>query len=835
MMQARPAVLEIWRSSPSAGHSIVVDGYHPTNDDYHLNYGWYGTNDGWYSLPSVLPGPPAESWDFDIIDEAVYNIVPTTSTYTLSTGTSGTGTGTVQALPGTGVQTRGTHVLLSATPTGGSTFDGWTGDLSGTDNPALLILDGSKSVTAESSGSGGPLSSKKWTILFYLADDNSLGGGASSDPDFIDFDEIETALVTSGSALEVVVLWDQPGQNDSFIYWVQADATEEQLASYTTNVNKWVPPWATEVNVGAQSSLTSFIDWVDARFDSDFYGLVLWNHGGGWQPKSLPSDAKADRALPTPDEDLPRGICWDDTDSGDYLTTKEVANGISGSTRSGFHNLGMDACVMQLLSVAYEVRDVALYLTASQANEWGYGWAYHQILSPITTSTTPSQLAQLWGSTRSKHFSGGLDTISSLNLSQVGSLASSLGSRLSALLSNEARYNEILDARMIETLSVSSYEYVDLHDLCQALADRVGDATVRSRAATVQSQLASTVMTESHSGSYSDTHGLSIYFPSESDTCWWVSHADYNATNFAFCTDYAWDNFLNAWVTTDYPDPYEPNETPAAASNLGRFPGGDVHTCDEADFDSSSVDWYKFTAEHTFDLDLQTYTTSCWSDTVVYVYNSLANANSGTYFAYNDDGGVGLGSRVTASGLAAGTYYIRVIPYGGSSGTEQDYLMQLRLDGSPAFRVDASGNVHSDQTFTASSFQTGAADVAEWVNVSEPVEAGDVLELDPETPGCYRKARGLSARVAGVVSTMPGFTLRGETRGERALLALVGFVPTRACDEGGAIELGSLLVAADRPGYVRRWMPEDGSEGIVGKAMEYLVVGEETILILLAR
>jgi hypothetical protein len=150
MMQARPAIMTIFQSA-GGGHAIIVDGYHPTNDDYHLNFGWGTSAYGWYSLPLGFPS------GYDILDSADYNIVPTTLTYTMSTSTSGTGTGTVQALPGTGALTRGTHVLVSATPAPGSSFSHWTGDLSGSDNPAMLILDGDKNANAVFDGGGGPV------------------------------------------------------------------------------------------------------------------------------------------------------------------------------------------------------------------------------------------------------------------------------------------------------------------------------------------------------------------------------------------------------------------------------------------------------------------------------------------------------------------------------------------------------------------------------------------------------------------------------------------------------------------------------------------------------
>ncbi len=153
-----------------------------------------------------------------------------------------------------------------------------------------------------------------------------------------------------------------------------------------------------------------------------------------------------------------------------------------------------------------------------------------------------------------------------------------------------------------------------------------------------------------------------------------------------------------------------------------------------------------------------------------------------------------------------------------------------------AFRVESSGDVLMDQTLHSAALATGAADVAEWVVVSESVEPGDVLELDPTRPGTYRKTRGgCSALVAGIVSTEPGVILGALTPGDRALLALIGIVPVKACDEGGPIMPGDLLVPASTPGYVRRWNPTDVGCPLVGKALAPLVDSEGLVLALLTR
>jgi hypothetical protein len=159
-----------------------------------------------------------------------------------------------------------------------------------------------------------------------------------------------------------------------------------------------------------------------------------------------------------------------------------------------------------------------------------------------------------------------------------------------------------------------------------------------------------------------------------------------------------------------------------------------------------------------------------------------------------------------------------------------------------AFRVEGpTGNVLADGSFYGASFLSGAADVAEWVSISEPVEPGDVLELDPDNPSHYRKARGpCSDLVAGVVSTEPGFVLGSRTADselpteDSALLALIGIVLVKVTDEGGPIQPGDLLVTSSTTGYAMRWSgPDPCLCSLVGKALEPMTEEQDVILILL--
>ena len=146
------------------------------------------------------------------------------------------------------------------------------------------------------------------------------------------------------------------------------------------------------------------------------------------------------------------------------------------------------------------------------------------------------------------------------------------------------------------------------------------------------------------------------------------------------------------------------------------------------------------------------------------------------------------------------------------------------------------GHVEIDGTVRALAFETGPADVAEWVRVSEPVTPGDVVAFDPIHPSAYRLSRdACSPLVAGVISTKPGVILgRAEGFGQQALLALIGIVPVKATDEGGPIQIGDLLVSSSTPGHAMRWTGDDSCQcSFVGKALQALGGKRGVILVLL--
>ncbi len=101
------------------------------------------------------------------------SVVYSRNTVTLTINTAGNGTVTPDP---SGPYLYGDSVQLTADADTGWKFDGWSGDLSGTTNPATIILDGNKTVSAQFSEAGVPtLPSSFYGVIHIYDDPPSVG------------------------------------------------------------------------------------------------------------------------------------------------------------------------------------------------------------------------------------------------------------------------------------------------------------------------------------------------------------------------------------------------------------------------------------------------------------------------------------------------------------------------------------------------------------------------------------------------------------------------------------------------------------------------------------
>jgi hypothetical protein len=176
---------------------------------------------------------------------------------------------------------------------------------------------------------------------------------------------------------------------------------------------------------------------------------------------------------------------------------------------------------------------------------------------------------------------------------------------------------------------------------------------------------------------------------------------------------------------------------------------------------------------------------------------------------------------------------------------------------SPTSKLEVNGNVQltngsgASITFadgtTQSTAWTGTlcgGDYAETMDVSgerKSYEPGDVLMLDPNTPGnVLRVTEPYSTLVAGIYSMKPGVVGRRQIIDPKdstteVPMAMVGVVPTKVSAENGSIKIGDLLVTSSTPGHAMKGTDRTRLIGaIVGKAMGNLESGTGVIEVLVS-
>jgi len=179
---------------------------------------------------------------------------------------------------------------------------------------------------------------------------------------------------------------------------------------------------------------------------------------------------------------------------------------------------------------------------------------------------------------------------------------------------------------------------------------------------------------------------------------------------------------------------------------------------------------------------------------------------------------------------------------GNTGPTEKlDVVGNLKVSGSGAGNITASGNMTVTGTITGGTITAKYQDVAEWVESSQALPAGTVVVLDhTRNNQVVASSKSYDTRVAGVISAQPGITL-GEQSDSKVLVATTGRVKVKVDATAAPIEVGDLLVTSDVAGVAKKSEPlslggvqihRPGT--LIGKALEPLAKGTGEILVLLS-
>lgn len=196
------------------------------------------------------------------------------------------------------------------------------------------------------------------TVLVYIAAENSLSSFYRGD-----INEMMEAVGDIPSNSRLIVYLD----DTQFPRLISIEKSEEGVA--TKNV---LQQYDKEQDSGDPETLHKTLSWVTEHYPAHSYGLILWSHGDAWVPAEAP---------------MQRSICIDNNqnssynDKGSKMDITEIADVLSTFPKMEF--ILFDACFMQSVEVAYELRHVTKAIVASPAEIPGPGAPYHRIMKPM--------------------------------------------------------------------------------------------------------------------------------------------------------------------------------------------------------------------------------------------------------------------------------------------------------------------------------------------------------------------------------------------------------------------------------------------------------------------
>jgi hypothetical protein len=216
-----------------------------------------------------------------------------------------------------------------------------------------------------------------------------------------------------------------------------------------------------------------------------------------------------------------RAIAFDDQ-AQDFLDNIELKR-ILGGARKVFGQkidvLGMDACLMSMAEVAYQLRDTAHHIVGSQETEPTNGWPYHTILRELVRKPDMAAgelSALIVGKYLASFRANAGVTQAALRLAGVkalGQAISELGKSLERGLADIQTRRAIVEVRG-KVQSYDTPEYVDLVDLCELLKAELDTPAVRTACDRAMAAVAEVVLQSGFKGDkMKHSNGLSIYFP----------------------------------------------------------------------------------------------------------------------------------------------------------------------------------------------------------------------------------------------------------------------------------------------------------------------------------
>ena len=370
------------------------------------------------------------------------------------------------------------------------TFDG-KGDLKTMIQSISESVPAAEAVSPEAENKGP----KEWTIMVFVNAKNNLESYGLKDVN-------EMEMVGSNDGVNIVAELgringysaEDGDWKGSRRYLVQKD---EDTKKITSPVVMDIP----KSDMGDWNYMAEFVKWTQENYPAKKYALVVWNHGSGWN-KDLAAE-------------LGKGISYDD-ETGHHITTPQLRLALEKTGKMDI--FAMDACLMQMIEVAYEIKDNTDYIVASEETEPGDGYTYDTFLGPLAGNPgmDAAELSKVMVDAYTNHYQGigqGA-TQSSIKTASLSGFTALVNDFVDALIAA----NDVTNAKNARTKAQSFYysSNKDISHFVKLVVDSTQAPAVKAKGqALLNSMKGGVIYHNRATGSkYANAFGLAGYLPS---------------------------------------------------------------------------------------------------------------------------------------------------------------------------------------------------------------------------------------------------------------------------------------------------------------------------------
>ncbi len=369
----------------------------------------------------------------------------------------------------------------------------------------------------------------QWTWMLYMYEDGTGLSGAD------DINEWE-ANGSIPNVLNYIVLYDSDNDSKDGIYWVEKDPDGYNSSIISTKVSSIM---GTDPNMNNWQTLQQFMIWSKDNYPARNYGLTVWDHGTGIFDNIFGLQNN------TTDAAVGAMKLWE--------MQKAVKN-FRIATGQKIEIVGFDVSLLGQIETAYQFKDDANYVIASERSKPSDGWDYVAPFSKLNANPNMSsaQLATHIVDDYVSSYQGGSQGTQSVTqaATSVKLLMDSLVPAINKLADTLIFYLPtqripILQALNNSWVADSYFDHKDLGDFVRYLSNDASlPAPLRACAQDAFRTLQVAVIRSGFTGYASGPTGLKTWMEENIATTG-INYTYYtDTTNYLLYSKTRWDEFL---------------------------------------------------------------------------------------------------------------------------------------------------------------------------------------------------------------------------------------------------------------------------------------------------